>query len=109
MAQVRLLEVARAVADETNRLLGNRQLRLIHRGQLRDSAQSIPANIREGMGRKPGPHRNHAYRNARGSAEETDEHLRANFADGRIPASDYWRIHNRVALVVKILTTIVDP
>ena len=85
MAPFRLLEVARAVADETNRLLGSPQLRLIHRGQLRNSAQSIPANIREGMGRKPGPHRNQAYRDARGSAEETDEHLRANFADGRLP------------------------
>src|SRR5687767_16029784 len=101
MAQFRVLEVARAVADETNRLLGYRQLRLIHRGQLRDSAQSIPANIREGMGRKPGPHRNHAYRNARGSAEETDEHLRANFADGRLPPAKFWQIHNRIAVVEK--------
>ena len=108
MAQFRVLQVARAVADEINMLLGNRQLRLIHRGQLRDAAQSIPANIREGMGRKPGPHRNQAYRDARGSAEETDEHLRANFADGRLPSTAFWRIHNRIALVVKILTTIVD-
>ena len=108
MAQFRLLEVARVVADETNRLLGNRRLRLIHRGQLRNSAQSIPANIREGMGRKPGPHRNQAYRDARGSAEETDEHLRANFADGRLPPATFWQIHNRIALVVKMLTTIVD-
>ena len=108
MAQFRVLEVARAVVDETNKLLGNRQLRLIHRSQLRDSAQSIPANIREGMGRKPGPHRNQAYRDARGSAEETDEHLRANLADGRLPLTAFWRIHNRIALVVKILTTIVD-
>jgi four helix bundle protein len=107
MAPFRVLEAARAVADEVNRLLGNRKLQLIHRGQLRDAAQSIAANIREGMGRKPGPHRNQAYRDARGSAEETDEHLRANFADGRIPAAGYWRIHNRIALVVKILTTIV--
>jgi hypothetical protein len=57
MAPFRVLEVARAVADETNKLLGNRRLRLLHRAQLRDSAQSIPANIREGMGRKPGLHR----------------------------------------------------
>jgi four helix bundle protein len=108
MAQFRVLEVARAVADETNKLLGNRQLRLIHRGQLRDSAQSIPANIREGMGRKPGLHRNQAYRDARGSAEETDEHLRANFADRRLPPAEFWRIHDRIALVVKMLTTIID-
>jgi four helix bundle protein len=106
MAPFRVLEAARAVADEVNRLLGNRDLRLLHRAQLRSSAQSVPANIREGMGRKLGPHRNQAYRHARGSAEETDEHLRANFADGRIPAVDYWRIHNRIALVVKILTGI---
>ena len=108
MAPFRVLEAARAVADEVNKLLGSRKLRLIHRAQLRDSAQSIPANIREGMGRRPGPHRNQAYRNARGSAEETDEHLRANLADGRIDAAAYRRIHNRIAVVVKILTTIVD-
>src|SRR3954466_9704301 len=108
MAPFRVLEAARAVADEINKLLGDRKLRLIHRAQLRDSAQSIPANIREGMGRKPGPHRNQSYRDARGSAEETDEHVRANFADGRIPAEGYWRLHNRIALVVRILTTIID-
>ena len=108
MAPFRVLEAARVVTDEVNKLLGNRKLRLIHRRQLRDAAQSVPANIREGMGRKPGPHRNQAYRDARGSAEETDEHLRANFADGRMPTSHYRRLHNRIALVVKILTTIVD-
>jgi hypothetical protein len=45
MARFRVLEVARAVADETNKLLGNRQLRLIHRSQLRNAAQSIPATF----------------------------------------------------------------
>ena len=108
MAPFRVLDAARAVTDEVNKLLGNRKLRLIHRGQLRDAAQSIPANIREGMGRKPGPHRNQSYRDARGSAEETDEHLRANFADGRLAPAEFWRIHNRITLVVKILTTIID-
>ena len=108
MAQFRVLEIARAVADETNTLLGNRQLRLIHRSQLRNAAQSIPANIREGMGRRPGPERNQAYRVARGSAEETDEHLRANVAGGRLPPAKFWRMHNRIALVVKMLTTIID-
>jgi four helix bundle protein len=81
---------------------------LIHRSQLRDAA-AIPANIREGMGRKPGPERNQSYRFARGSAEETDEHLRANFADGRVSSVVYRRIHNRIALIVKMLTTIIDP
>ena len=108
MAQFRALDVARTVADEINTLLGNRQLRLIHRDQLRNSAQSIPANIREGMGRKPGAHRNQAYIHARGSAEETDEHLRANFPDGRLSPAKFWQIHNRIALVVKTLTTLID-
>jgi four helix bundle protein len=93
MARFRVLDVARAVADETNGLLGDRKLRLLHRLQLRNSAQSIPANIREGMGRRPGPERHQAYRYARASAEETDEHLRANFADGRIPLAAYRRVH----------------
>ena len=108
MAQFRVLEAARAVADEINTLLGNRKRSLIHRSQLRDAAESITANIREGMGRKPGPDRNQSYRFARGSAEETDEHLRANFADGRLSALIYRRIHNRIALIVKMLTTIMD-
>src|SRR3954454_23748314 len=108
MAPFRVLDAARAIADEVNRLLDNRKLRLLHRAQLRDSVQSIPANIREGMGRKPGLHRNQAYSIARGSAEEADEHLRANFADGRVPAAAYWRIHNRITIVVRILNTIVN-
>jgi four helix bundle protein len=103
MDRFRTLEVARAIADEVNQLLGDRKLRLIHRAQLRKSSQSIPANIREGMGRNRGPDRSQAYRYARGSAEETDEHLRANFADGRVPTGPYRRVHNRLALVVKML------
>jgi four helix bundle protein len=103
MSLFRVLQVARAVADEINKLLGNRKLRMIHRAQLRNATQSIPGNIREGMGRKPGPDRCQAYRYARGSAEETDEHLRANFIDGRVPAAAYWRLHNRLALIVTML------
>ena len=103
MAQFRVLQVARAVADEVNKHLANRKLAMIHRAQLRRSAQSIPANIREGMGRKPGPDRMQAYRYARGSAEETDEHLRSNFADGRLPPAAYSGLHNRLDLIVSML------
>jgi four helix bundle protein len=98
----RLLGAARAVADEVNVLLRPRN-RLIHRAQLRDSSQSVAANIREGMGRDPGPHRNQAYRDARGSAEETDEHLRANYADGRIPRPTFSRLRNRLIVIVKMI------
>jgi four helix bundle protein len=98
----RLLEVARLVADEVNVLLRPRN-RLIHRPQLRDSSQSVPANIREGMGKDPGPDRNKSYRDARGSAEETDEHLRANFADGRLQRQTYQRLHNRLVVAIKMI------
>lgn len=98
----RLLDAARAVADEVNALLRPTN-RLIHRAQLRDSAQSVPANIREGLGRDRGPHRNQAYRDARGSAEETDEHLRANFADERLPRQTFFRLHNRLLVIIKMI------
>jgi four helix bundle protein len=97
----RALQVARAISDEVNTLL--REGDMIHRSQVRDSAQSIPANIREGLGRDPGPDRNKSYRYARSSAEETDEHLRANFADGRLSAASYRRLRNRILLVIKML------
>ena len=103
MPPFRALEAARAVADDVNKLLGHKKLSLIHRDQLRDASQSIAANIREGMGRRLGPEREQAYRYARGSAEETDEHLRANYVDRRIPKTAYFRIHNRIAVVVNML------
>ena len=99
----RVLDAARTVADEVNRLLKDPHLSLIHQTQLRDSAQSVCANIRDGMGRAVGPDRRKSYRVARGEAEETDEHLRSNFADGRIREVAYWRLHNRLILVIKML------
>lgn len=98
----RLLDAARLVADEVNVLLRPKG-RLIHRAQLRDSSQSVPANIREAMGRDPGPDRNQAYRHARGSAEESDEHLRANFADRRLPRKTYFRLRNRLIVIIKMI------
>jgi four helix bundle protein len=98
----RLLDAARAVADEVNTLLRARR-KLLHRAQLQDSAQSVAANIREGMGKDVGPDRNKSYRDARGSAEETDEHLRASFADDRLPPPIYWRLHNRLKVIVKMI------
>jgi four helix bundle protein len=98
-----LLGAARAVVDELNRLLGGTSPRLLYSAQLRDAAESIPANIREGMGRRKGAEREQFWRFARASAEETDEHLRANFAAKRIATSTYWRMHHRLMLIVKIL------
>jgi four helix bundle protein len=102
-ARYPLIGAARAVADEVNELIDGSRRRLIHTPQLREAAQSIPANIREALGRRRGPEREQFFRFARGSAEETDEHLRANFAARRLPSQSYLRLHNRLALIVRIL------
>jgi len=99
----RTLDAARSVIDEVNALLRDGQQPLIHRGQLRDSVQSIAANLREALGRAVGPDRNHFYRMARASAEEADEHLRVNRADNRIAPATYWRLHHRLMTIVKML------
>src|SRR5687767_14228498 len=98
-----LLGAARAVVDELNRLLDRKPRRLLYSSQLRLAAQSIPANIREGLGRRKGPDREQFWRFARASAEEADEHLRANFAADRLGTRTYWRMHHRLMLILKIL------
>jgi four helix bundle protein len=80
-----VLDAADQVADEVNRLIDEAPRRLIHVTQLRDSAQSIGANISEGFGRGAGGERTRALRVARGEAEEAIRHLRANFeSEGRV-------------------------
>jgi four helix bundle protein len=102
---MRVLEVARTVVDEVNGLaavvpqLGRDQ-------QLKRSVQSVAANIREAYGRRKGPERNQFLRFARGSAEETDEHLRAHFAQKHLPAANYWRLHNRLMVCVKMMSAL---
>ena len=98
-----LIGAARAVVDEVNYLIDHSRRRLIYTTQLRGSAQSIPANIREALGRQRGPDRELFLRYAQASAEETDEHLRANFAARRVTSQSYLRLHNRLALIVRIL------
>ena len=106
--EFRLLSAARMIVDEVNELIDAGDPRLIHDAQLRASAQSIVANIREGYGRRRGAERNQFFRIARGSAQETDEHLRSNFATERIAAARYWRLHHRLAVVNKMLTSMME-
>ena len=99
----RLIEAARLVADETNRILDRPPRRLLHEIQLRNAAASICANIREAYGRKAGRDRQQFLRFARGSAEETDEHWRANFAARRLDPTVYWRLHHRLMTIIKLI------
>ena len=104
----RLLSLSRLVVDEINDLIASNRPRLLYENQLRASAQSIAANIREGYGRRPGAERNQFFRIARGSSQETDEHLRSNFACKRLVEARYWRLHNRLSVINKMLTTLMD-
>ena len=52
-----LIGAARAVVDELNCVLTRASRRLLYSSQLRDAAESVSANIREGMGRRKGPER----------------------------------------------------
>ena len=101
-----LLDLAEQVADEVMELLQNSRPRLLHHFQLEASAESIPANIREGYGRTEGPDRNRYLRYSRGSADETKGHLRSNFVANRIPPVKYWRLHNRLCLIRKMINAI---
>ena len=102
---LRVLHAARLVVDDVNRLVRVKRIR--RAGQLLEAAESIPANIKEALGREKGPDRNKFYVYARGSAEETNERLRARWADGQVPDKDYWRIHNRLVTIVRMLDSLI--
>ena len=97
-----VLEAARTVVDEVDTLILSRR-QLLSRDQLAEAAGSIAANIREGFGRREGRERNQFLRYARASSEETDEFLRANHRQELIGPTQYWRLHNRIALIVRML------
>jgi four helix bundle protein len=103
MAASRILDAARSVVDEINWLADRARPPLIEERQLRAAADSIAANVRESNGRKSDAERKQFFRYALGSAEEADERLRTNFASRRIAAATYWRIHNRLVVIRKML------
>ena len=101
-----MLDAARMVADDINRLLKSR--RLSNARQIREAAESISANIQEGFGREVGPERNQFLRFARGSAEETNDRLRTRFAAEDIPGNLYWPLHHRLVAIVRMLTKLMS-
>ena len=100
---LRVIDAARSVADAVHERADRARPRLLHEKQVRDSASSIAANIREAYGRRKGPERNQYFRVARSSAEETDEHLSLNARQRRVSAKWYWPLHERVVAIAKML------
>jgi four helix bundle protein len=102
---LRVLDAARMVVDDINRLLKSR---LANTRQVREAAESITANIQEGFGRDAGPDRNQFLRFAGASAEETNERLRARFVAEDIPANAYWPLHHRLVAIARMLTNLMS-
>jgi four helix bundle protein len=100
-----VLDAATKVADLVNKLIDQSPRgRLLHVQQLRDSVQSIGANISEAFGREAGRARDNSLGIARGETEEAIHHMRANFHRSRVSASEYWPIRNKLVVIVKMLT-----
>jgi four helix bundle protein len=101
-----VLDAARSAAAEVNHLIDSTP-EFLHRVQLRDSVQSIPANISEGFTRPPGPWRTQFLRVSMGSARESVEHLSSNFEAGRISGKQFWRLTNRLVTISKMLDSLI--
>jgi four helix bundle protein len=106
LRNLNVLAAAEQVADEIDRLLAGRR-RLILRGQLRGSAGAISANIRAALVRPGLADRNRVLRIAKGEAEETIGHLRANLSAQRIDRAVFWRLRNRLLTIIKMLDSLI--
>jgi four helix bundle protein len=87
--------------------LSDRTRRLLHRAQLLESSQAVSANVAEGFGRATIPDRNYRLVVARGEAEESIRHLRANLAGRRIKPAEYWPLHNLAVTIVKMVNSLI--
>jgi four helix bundle protein len=103
-----VLDAAQRAVDGINRLIDRAPQRLLHVGQMRDSSQSIVANISEGFGRGTGRDRARPLEIARGEAEETIQHLGANFRSNRVEPRDYWPLHHLLVVIVKMLDSLLN-
>jgi four helix bundle protein len=104
-----VLDAAERVAAQLNELIDRSPpRRLLHVKQMRDSVQSIGANISEGFGRGKGRDRAHSLEIARGEAEETIRHLSANFRTKRIGPKDYWSLRNLLVVIVRMLNSMLN-
>jgi four helix bundle protein len=99
-----LVDAAEQFAADIVRLIDSTP-RLLHKAQLLKSSQSVSSNIGEGLGRITVPDRNSRFAIARGEAEETLRHLRANVQGSRITLRQYWPFHNRAVTIVKMINS----
>ena len=81
---------------------------LLFKSQLLKSTESVSANIGEALGRGTKADRNRSLTIARGEAEESIQRLRTNHLIERIEPRVYWRLHNRLVAVVRMITSLMN-
>jgi four helix bundle protein len=104
-----VLDAAEQAAKQVNALVDrSKRPSVLHGRQMRDSAQSVVANIAEGFGRGTGRDRDRPLEIARGESEETIRHLNANYHANRVSAKDYYSLRNRYVVIVKMLNSLMN-
>jgi four helix bundle protein len=101
-----VLDAAERAADLVEELIERAPRQLIGAGQMRRAVQAISNNIGEGIGRGGAGDKARSMVVARGEAEETIRQLNANHRRRRITTKDYWRIHNLLTTIVKMLDSL---
>jgi four helix bundle protein len=99
-------DAADLAVDRVNRLIDESPKRLIYVAQMRKSVGAVSAQIAEGFARGEGPERNHKLRMAKGEAEETIKHLRANWQSGRIENRKFWPIRDLLVTITKMIAAL---
>ena len=103
-----VLDAAEQILVEVVRLVTAPRSKLLFKSQLLKSTESVSANISEAMGRGTKADRNRSLTIARGEAEESIQRLRTNHLVKRIEARAYWRLHNRLVAVVRMITSLMN-
>jgi four helix bundle protein len=103
-----LEEAADLAVDVVNRLIDQSPTRLIYVAQMRKSVGSVSALVAEGFGRGIGPERDYKLRMAKGEAEETIKHLRANWRSGRLDKRKFWSIRDLLVTITKMIDSLLS-
>jgi four helix bundle protein len=101
-----LQDAADRAVDLVNRLIDESPTRLIYVAQMRRSVGAVSAQVAAGFGRGSGPERKHNLRMAKGEAEETIKHLRANWQSGRLENRKFWSIRDLLITITKMITAL---
>ena len=104
---LRALDAARLVVDDLQVYLDQSAGKIPGAAHLREAALAIPANIQEGLGKETAKERIRYFRIAVGTAEETTERLRAAHAASYIDDMVFWRIRNRLIILVRMLRSLI--